>query len=142
MVTRLYVDVEGPVRSWLRAQTAVTTLATGGIYFGTPTTTPSSPWVTLQLVNDVPDPNGQTPYTIALIQVDCYAPKPSTKADAAALGAAVVTAFESLSAGTLLNSTTRAYRASVRRWQFLPDMASALPRYSIDVELAVIATGN
>jgi hypothetical protein len=136
MATRLFVDVEGPIRTWIRAQG---TPASGRAWFGTPKgAIPTQPWITMHLVNDVPVPGGQAPLSQALVQFDCYAP---LKSDAAALGAAVVTAAESLLAGTLLDSTLRCEAATVRRRQWMPDPAQNLPRYSLDVEFLVCATG-
>jgi hypothetical protein len=139
MAVRLFVDVEGPIRTWARAESHITALAGQRSWFGTPKgAVPSSPWITMHLVNDVPVPDGQAPLSNALVQFDCYAP---LKADAAALGVAVVTAAESLLAGTLLDSTLRCEAAFVRRRQWLPDPAQNLPRYSLDVEFLVCATG-
>jgi len=140
---RTFVDCEGPVKTWCRNNATITALAGSRIYLGTPSgATQPGPWITLWLVNDMPEPFGQMPLAHALFQFDCWAPKEThTRADAAALGAALVTAAESLVPGTLLDPTLRCHAAEVQRWQWLPDPANDLPRYSLDIEFLVCATG-
>lgn len=136
MTTRLFTDVEGPTRTWLRA---AGTPAGSRVWFGTPRgAVPTAPWITLFLVNDVPDMYGQTPITRALLQFDCWA---AIRADAAALRAAVVTAVESIVPGTLLDHTLRCWTGRITRSQWFPDPANDMPRYSVDAELMVSATG-
>jgi hypothetical protein len=136
MTTRLYRDCEGPTRAYLRA---AGTPAAARVHFGTPSGVDQpGPWITMFLVNETPDPEGQLPYSRALIQFDCWA---ITKKLAADLRAALTTVLESIVPGTLLDPTLRCWSASVTRAQWLPDPANDFPRYSLDCELMVCATG-
>jgi hypothetical protein len=140
---RLYVDVEGPVKTWLRAQTYLTDVLTSkngapGIYLSTPknSQTPDKPWLVFQSVNDLPEPGGGAPLVRALLQFDVYGPKRELVADAAA---ALVSVCESMRDGTPLDSTLIGHGAYVGRNQWLPDPDNALPRRSLDITFLVHA---
>lgn len=144
MTTRTFVDAEGPCRTFLRGNAIVTAVAGQRIFIGTPkdeeSVAEAGPFASLFLVSDVPDPNGQLPMSRALLQHDCYA---LTRQAASRLAYAVVTAWESMDAMTLLDSTLRCLSASVTRCQWLPDTSAPIqPRYSVDVLLRVVATGQ
>jgi hypothetical protein len=145
IVDRVYLDVEGPVRTWLRQQTYLTDLlavhgTTPSIDLSTPKgyskTPPDKPWVVLQSVNDMPLPGGGPNVTVALLQFDVYGPTRSAVSQAAA---ALVSVCESMLAGTQLDATTIAHGAIVRRNQWIPDPSNDLPRRSLDIEFTVYA---
>lgn len=142
MTARTFVDVEGPVRAWLRADATVAAQAGTRVYIGTPKDVESipGPWVSLFLVSDVPDPEGQTPLSRALVQLDCYG---ATRQAASRLAYALVTAVENLVPGTALDGTLTCQSATVTRNQWLPDTSAPIqPRYSVDVEFMVLASGQ
>lgn len=133
---RVFADVEGPVRAWLRASTTVNAVAAQRVYLGTPKGGPQAgPWITLALVNNIPLSGRGVPQTTALMQIDCWA---AARADAASLAAAVVSAAETLTNGDSVGNL-RGYGASVQRHQWAPDPASNVARYSLDVAFQLIA---
>lgn len=123
---RIWVDVEGAVRAWIRE--AVTS-ANNRVFFGTNDTVfekGDSQIVLFRVAG--PDDN-------CLIQCDVWA---KTKAAAAALAAELATAADGLARysweGVLLHS------ASVDSIRWLPDDAADTPRYI--VEITFFATAN
>lgn len=147
---RIYVDVEGPVKAWLREQTYLTDLlavhgTAPSIDLSTPKgydkagTWPDKPWVVLQSISDVPLPGGGVDVLVALVQFDVYGP---TRAAVSQSAAALVSVAESLLAGTPLDDTCVAHGATVRRNQWLPDPSNGLPRRSLDIEFTVMAASG
>jgi hypothetical protein len=146
-VARVFLDVEGPIKAWLRTQTYLTDLLTThgsapSIDLSTPRnygkpTWPDKPWVVLQSVNDMPVAGGGPNVLVATVQFDVYGP---TRAAVSQAAAALVSVVESMPSGTVLDTTTTAHGAVVRRNQWLPDPSNGLPRRSLDIEFTVYAT--
>lgn len=132
-----FVDPRGIIKTWLGTQTAVTAIATGGVYTRTPDSPPSGgPWVAIATVMDVPGPE-DVPWTHAHVQFDCYA---TTLAVAASLAYALVSTVRLANSGALLSSALRFFSATVTRNQ--PDLIPGrrdLTRHSVDVMFDLIA---
>lgn len=133
------VDIETAIRDWLRTQSALTSIATGGVFCGTPDKPPPDKWVSLWLVAE-PTDRGDVPRTIPLVQFDCYAVR---RIDAISVSVALVNTLWPLSlGGTFIAANVRcdALRITGRRWS--PDYEKPQSsRYSVDAEFQITPTG-
>lgn len=133
--TKTFVEVEGPVRAWLRAQ-ALSGIGSR-VFFGVPDGA-TFPLITLALLDGAPQA-GEAPLADPIISFDVWG---GSKAEASAAAWSLVGAVESIAAGTPLDSpeTLRCEGASVVLGPaFRPDPADDKPRYVVDVMFTVKA---
>ena len=135
-ITATRAAVLGPLRDWLRTVTAVATLtgtdatlAKESIYAGGLGSGHVMPAVVLTKVGMSSVPGVTESH---LIQADCWASKAQGEAQAEALAAAVKTAFEQVTPGTQLGSSTvRLLGASIEAEVALPDPDDGTHRYVV-----------
>lgn len=131
--TKQFVDVEGPVKAWLRAQNIAG--VDQRVYIGTPEGA-QMPYVTLTLV-DAPLDTSEAPVAMAQLQCDVWATTAEAAADAVW---SLVSKCESIADGTQLDSTLRCCGARrILGPTFRPDPTDGTPRYLTDIEFTVIA---
>lgn len=131
--TRTFADVEGGLRSWLRAQSGVSSVVGTRVFFGIPRDEagqPSAafPLIVLNRVGGAPQTGG-APLDDALIQLDCWGGI-SNKAQAWAAAKAVMDALESMTPQTLA-AGVYAYGASVESVIWLPNPDDDRARYVV-----------
>lgn len=131
----VFVDVEGGVRTWARANARITGQVGARTFFGVPDGG-QLPLVTLKRAGGASD-EGEAPLDVALISFECWG---RTKQEAAAVAAAVKSAAESVAAGTPMGAEMTCYGASVELDLWLPDPRTDRPRYLVDVAFTVKAT--
>lgn len=124
-------DVEGALRTHLRAAAGVTALVGQRVFFGVPidddgNVTAQLPFVTVRRVGGGDDPS-DAPVDQALIQIDCWASS-RNKASATALAAAVRNTLTEIRTVTV--GSTVLYGVSVESVIWAPD-PSDLPRYAL-----------
>jgi hypothetical protein len=135
-LTRVYPDVEGAVRDWLRDQAAVAALVDDRVFMGVPKAT-QFPLIVVHLVGGGPV-TGDVPMSSELIQMDCWGPG-RNKAVAVAVKNAVVGAIESLESGTPMNEAAVGLWARTTSNVWLPDFETDQARYVVTAEFAVHA---
>ena len=125
-------DVEGAVRSWLRADTGVQAVVAQRVFFGVPKPDPVFPLAVVQRVGGGAAP-GDAPLDEALVQIDCWGSfhdnGNGNKASAWSLAAAVRTALE-VDNDTLIATGVRAVIA-VETIAWAPDPDNDRPRYIV-----------
>lgn len=136
-------DVEGGMRTWLRAQTGVSALVGARVFFGIPKKNPTFPLVTVQRIGGGQD-GSDAPLDLALLQIDCWgeidASGNGVKSTATALVNAVRTALEAVGTDTQLTTGVTAHGVNVESVLWLPDPDNDRPRYSVTAEVAAIST--
>ncbi len=132
---KVYADIEGAARDWLRTVPGVTDFVASRVFFGLPVNTQ---WPAIVVRQVGGGPSGDAPITVALLQIDCWSQGPK-KAQAAALKGAVEGAIESLTGGTPLGAGAVALWGSVESSIWLPDPESNQARYVITAEIAARA---
>lgn len=131
--TRTFVDVEGPVKAWLRGQSI--SGVSSRVYIGTPERA-AEPFIAMTLV-DAPLDASEAPVAMAQIQFDIFAATAQAAADAAW---SLVSKCESIPDGTALDSTLRCCGArKILGPTYRPDPGDGHPRYVVDIEFTVIA---
>jgi hypothetical protein len=142
-----FPDVEGALRTWLRANTAVSTIVGQRVFFGVPEQATTFPIVTVQRVGGTDDVSDAY-IDQALIQIDCWgrlyadtdaSKKGGDKAGCDALRRAVRSALFAIRGATPLNSQVVAYNAAVLSDPYSPDPANNRPRYVITVQITARA---
>lgn len=133
---RTFVDVEGPLRDYLRTVSSLTTLVGQRIFLGIPSGGTTLPFIQLSRVGGGPD--ALTPLDHAEISFSCWG---ADKQEAGDLSAALVSVLESMVAGTELESGLKCGGASVLLWLWSPDTSTDKPgaRYIVDARLTVKA---
>jgi hypothetical protein len=134
-VSVTFVDTEGPIRAWLRAQSALAVQVGQRIFIGgTPEGGTSAPWLCLNRVGGAPrGGHGDVPEDPALIQFDCWGGVgPRYKAQVAAVSAVLVTALMGIERGTRLSGALVCNGATVEVWHYSPDPADGRARYIVD----------
>ena len=132
MSTLVYVDVEAAVRTWARTHPAITAQVGARTFFALPDDyqpAVKGPALTVALVDD--DPHHASGLDRASLQFDCWG---ATKAEAAAVRLAAVTALHSLVQATV--GDTVLCDAQVVGSLFSPDPTTdpATPRYVLTCE--------
>jgi len=132
-------DVEGGVRDWLRADTAITALVAGRVFFGIPegATDATFPLVTVARVGGGQDPS-EAPLDLALIDVSVWG-RLRDKAGATEVLNAVRSRLEEIRGRTTLATGVDAFGAEVVGVVWLPDADNARPRYSVTAEVTAMA---
>lgn len=139
VLTRLYVDIEGPLRDWLRTQPDLLAfLGAPRVYIGIPNGV-TFPLVNLQRVGGGPD-GSDTNVENPLIQVDCWG-RTGSRPNAAALAALVASVFASQTRTPLPNGPVLLGARVTLGPLWRPDPANDAPRYQVDVQLTVTAPG-
>lgn len=130
---RTYVDVEGPLRDYLRTLTTLTDLVGQRIFLGVPSSGTSFPFIQMSRVGGGPD--SLTPLDNAEMSFSCWG---ADKAEAAEVAAALVSVLESLQAGTEIASGLKCGGASVLLWLWSPDTSTDKPtaRYVLDARMS------
>lgn len=126
-------DIEGKVRTLLRADPGVTALVGSRVFFGVPREPSAWPVVTVQRVGGGPD-GSQVPADDALIQVDIFGRvDPSGHGDKAqtwTVTAAIIGALEAQDRGS--------WACQVLSVLWLPDPTDDRPRYSLTVRVLAV----
>jgi len=140
-----FPDVEGAVRDWLKAKTAIATIVATRVFFGIPkgAVETSYPLVTVARVgggdsgSDAPDDN-------ALVQIDCWGSLSANgfgdKAGCRTLANKVRAACKAVTGSQTLVAGVDAGGMTVVSDIWLPDPANDRPRYALTVEVAAIST--
>jgi len=136
-------DVEGGLRTWLRADAALVALVGNRVFFGVPRAAVDStfPLVTIQRVGGGQDPS-EVPIDLALIQVDAWgtAADKGGKAVAWAVVNALRSRLETMRDRTTLDTGIDAFGAEVVGVVWAPDPADDRPRYTLTVEVTGISS--
>lgn len=137
VLPQTFVDAEGAVRTWARANADISALVDARVFFGVPEgVSPGDanwPMLVVRRVGGAPQPD-IAPVDRALIQFDCWGATRRSKAQAAALATAVVTAARELTNGTEMGSGVVGQGADVELgpvWS--PDPETDQARYVVDV---------
>jgi hypothetical protein len=144
MTVDAFPDTEGAIRTWLRAQPAVTALVGQRVFFGIPkgATEATFPLISVQLVSTVPDPS-EAPIDRALLQIDCWGSLDASgngqKAAATALVNTVRALLHSITQPTPMGTVT-VFGCNVESVTWLPDPTNDRPRYSLSAEVTAIRT--
>jgi hypothetical protein len=132
-IAKVFTDVEGGLRTWLRTQTDLTTLVDNRIFFGIPrndagVATTSFPLITLQRVGGAPQ-SGEAPLDEALIQFDIWG-SGQNKVQCWTVTQALIGILESFTAQEVTNDVY-IYGINTTNVLFLPDVADGRARYSV-----------
>jgi len=144
-VTDTLPDVEGGLRTYLRANTGVSTIVGQRVFFGVPKSAVEAtfPLVTVQRVGGG-DPGGEAPVDVALVQIDCWGSIDSSgngdKAEAWTVVNAVRSALRVVNGRTTLKSGVAAFGITVESVVWLPDPDNDRPRYSVTAEVTAISS--
>ena len=140
-----YPDVEGGVRTWLRAQSTITALVGQRVFFGGPkgATEADFPMIVVQRIgggNDMSD----APVDDALVQIDCWGKLDASgnglKAGATALVNTVRSALDDIRTRTQLAPGVDAFGINVDSVIWAPDPSNDRPRYIVTAEVTAIAS--
>jgi hypothetical protein len=140
-----YPDVEGALRTWLRANATVNALVGQRVFFGVPkqATEQSFPLLTIARVGGGGDPSDAS-VDAATIQIDCWGTIDKVsgygkKSVATELAAAVREALESLTNGGALTASVQSLGAEVVSSLWAPDPDDDRPRYSLTANVWTIS---
>ena len=142
-----YPDVEGALRTWLRAQPAVTALVAQRVFFGVPEKATTFPIISIQRVGGTDDISDAY-IDQAIIQIDCWgrlyadtdvSKKGGDKAGCDVLRRTVRTALAGIRDATPLDSSVVALNALVLSDPYIPDPADGRPRYAITTQITARA---
>lgn len=136
-------DIEGAIRTALRADAGVTAIVAQRVHFGVPK--PATwPLVTVQRVGGGDDPS-EAPIDLPLVQIDCWGYQDENgrgnKAQARALADAVRAWCRSIRTATDLDTITTVYGVNVDSDIWTPD-ATDRPRYSITCSVMARTTAS
>jgi len=136
-------DLEGGMRTWLRADVALTALVGNRVFFGVPrgAVDATFPLVTIQRVGGGQD-SSEVPIDLALIQVDAWGTVADKggKAVAWAVVNALRSRLETMRDRTALATGIDAFGAEVVGVVWAPDSADDRPRYTLTVEVTGISS--
>lgn len=130
-----FCDVEGGLRTYLRADAGIQAVVAQRVFFGIPDS-PTFPLVVVRRVGGGDDPS-EAALDQALVQFDCWGPVTASghgdKATAQSVRAAVrkVLRLLAMQGATALDANTVCYGAVVQSDIWLPDPADDMPRYAI-----------
>lgn len=137
-MARKFIDVEGPVRTWLRAHPDLASTFGARFFFGTPRGGTSVPWVTLSQASGIANP--YTPEFLPLFQFSIWGnlkDRQVTQQAAYVLASVLETANEKTPMnldGLIL------YGVIVTTWpMWAPDPDNDRARYLIQARLTVVA---
>lgn len=129
-------DVEGGIRDYLRANTAIAALVGTRVFFGIPATV-QYPLITVQRVGGGDD-TSEAPIDQALIQIDVWAAV-GNKASATAVLNAVRDCLSGIRGRTTLKAGVTGFGAEVVSVIWAPEQGTDQPRYSVTAAVAAIA---
>lgn len=136
-ITTEHPDVEGAMRTYLRAASNVHALVGNRVFFGVPKS-PTWPLVTVALAGGIDDPS-DAPVDQSLLQIDCWGEINESgtgiKAGATALVNAVRSAVWRLNHSTYRTSGCVLHGGAVVSAVWLPDPDTDRPRYSVTAEV-------
>lgn len=132
------LDIEGAIRTHLRADAGVSALVGQRVHFGVPTS-PTWPLVTIRRVGGGDDP-GEAPVDLPLVQIDCWGAE-RNKSQARAVADAVRAWARSIRRATDLDTEVTAYGVTVESDLFAPDPTDR-PRYSLTCQVMSRATAS
>lgn len=144
-MTESYSDVEGALRTWLRAQAAITALVGQRVFFGVPkaATEAKFPMLTIRRVGGGDSP-GDAPVDAALLQIDCWGSIDDSgngiKSTCTTLVNTLRSVLRQIDGRTVLATGTAAFGVSVESTIWLPDPDNDRPRYIVTVEVTVISS--
>lgn len=127
-------DVAKGVRDWIRT---LGTLAGERVWFSADPRA-ETPYVLVREVGTIPE-TSDAPIVHRMLQIDVV-DSPRQRTRAFAVEAAIEGALLALRQATLLSADVVSYGASVQSVLYLPDPASAAPRFSITVEVTAKST--
>lgn len=131
-------DVEGGLRTYLRADSGLAALVNRRVFFGVPKGDTRYPLVTIQRVGGGDDPSADVPIDRALIQVDVWG-EPRRKSQATEVLGALRTALEAIRGRVHLSPGIDAFGATVETVFYAPDPADDRPRYIVTALVTAIA---
>lgn len=136
-------DVEGGVRAYLRADTAVNALIGNRQFFAVPSN-PTFPLLTVARVGGGQDAGTDAPVDLALVDITIWGELDSNgygdKAGAWAVVNAVRSALEAISGRTTLTSGVIGHGAEVAGVVWAPDPDNGRPRYVVTAEVTATSS--
>lgn len=138
-------DIEGALRTWLRAQATITAVVGNRVFFGVPkgATEASFPLITVQLV-DASDDASEAPLTQALVQFDVWGSIDESgngkKADATAVVNTLRSVFRTVRGRTALTASVAAFGIDTVGIGWSPDPDNDRPRYVVTAEVTAVST--
>lgn len=138
-MTEQLPDVEGAMRTYLRADSTISGSYGGRVFFGAPDS-PEYPMVLVSRVGGAEDAS-DAPLDVALLQIDCIGKRREEgggKISATQLWLAVKSALRSIQGLTQVG-TDRLFGASVVSDVYLNDPVDGRPRYVLTVQVSALA---
>jgi len=138
-------DIEGALRTWLRAQAAVTAAVGQRVFFGVPkgAAETSFPLITVQLV-DARDDDSEAPLTQAVVQIDVWGTIDDSgngkKAECTTVVNTVRSVLRTVRGRTALTATVAAFGIDVIGMAWAPDPDNDRPRYVVTAEVTAVST--
>lgn len=123
-------DIEGALRTWIRAEPTITSIVSTRVFFATPPDASEAtyPLIKLFRVGGGDSGSSDAPIDEAQIQFDCEA-KLRDKATALALKNALRSLLFSVRSPTAITANVVLFGAGVTTDLYLPDPADGRPRY-------------
>ena len=138
-------DVEGAMRTWLRAQSGIQAVVAQRVFFGIPRNATESdfPMITVARVGGGDD-QGDVPVDRALMQISCWGSIDTNgnplKSTATAVVNAVRSAVRGVRGKTELTASVDAFGINVESVVWLPDPNNDRPRYVVTVDVTAISS--
>jgi hypothetical protein len=136
-------DIEGAMRDYLRADTAVNALIGNRQFFAVPAT-PTYPLLTVSRVGGGQDADTDAPIDVALVSIDIWGELDANgygdKAGALAVVNAVRSALEAISGRTTLTNGVTGHGAEVVGVAWAPDPDNGRPHYAVTAEVTATSS--
>jgi hypothetical protein len=144
MSDEIWPDVEGGLRTWLRANAGVSGLVGQRVFLAVPPSAPATAFVTVARIGGGDTAGSSVPVDNALVSIDCWGVlgddgRPHWR-DCGALVNAVRSALGRIDGRTALASGVAAFGVQVAGVVRAPDPADGRPRYTITAEVTAMAT--
>lgn len=138
-----FPDVEGGIRTYLRADSDVSAIVGSRVFFGVPkaATDAAFPLVTVSRIGGGTD-DSDAPLDFALVQIDCWGTIDSSghgdKAAATTLVNAVRSALDRMNGPTTLAGGTVGFGVQEAGVIWAPDPDNDRPRYAVTAEVTAV----
>lgn len=138
-------DIEGALRTWLRAQSPITALVGQRVFFGVPkgATEVTFPLITVQLV-DASDDASEAPLTQALVQFDVWGSIDESgngkKAETTVVVNTLRSVLRTVRGRTALTASVAAFGIDAVGIGWSPDPDNDRPRYVVTAEVTAVST--
>ena len=138
-------DIEGALRTWLRAQSPITALVGQRVFFGVPkgATEVTFPLITVQLV-DARDDDSEAPLTQALVQFDVWGSIDESgngkKAETTVVVNTLRSVLRTVRGRTALTASVAAFGIDAVGIGWSPDPDNDRPRYVVTAEVTAVST--